>query len=39
MSVEERINFDIDYAERFNFMTDMWILANTPTALFQKENV
>jgi lipopolysaccharide/colanic/teichoic acid biosynthesis glycosyltransferase len=39
MSVEERINLDIDYASKCNFTTDLWIIANTPTALFQKENV
>jgi lipopolysaccharide/colanic/teichoic acid biosynthesis glycosyltransferase len=39
MSVEERISLDIDYASKCNFSTDLWIIANTPTALFQKENV
>jgi len=39
MSVEERINMDIDYAARCNFVTDLWIIANTPSALLQKENV
>jgi lipopolysaccharide/colanic/teichoic acid biosynthesis glycosyltransferase len=39
MSVEERINLDIDYASKCNFATDLWIIANTPTALFQRENV
>lgn len=39
MSVEERISLDIDYASKCNFATDFWIIANTPTALFQKENV
>ena len=39
MSVEERINLDIDYASKCNFTTDLWIIANTPNALFQKENV
>jgi lipopolysaccharide/colanic/teichoic acid biosynthesis glycosyltransferase len=39
MSVEERINLDIDYANKSNFMFDLWIMANTPSALFQKENV
>jgi len=39
MSVEERINMDIDYASNCNFATDFWIIANTPSALFQKENV
>lgn len=39
MSVEERINLDIDYAEKCNFATDFWIIANTPSALLQKESV
>jgi lipopolysaccharide/colanic/teichoic acid biosynthesis glycosyltransferase len=39
MSVEERINIDIDYAHRCSFATDLWIIANTPSALIQKENV
>jgi lipopolysaccharide/colanic/teichoic acid biosynthesis glycosyltransferase len=39
MSVEERINMDIDYASKCNFVTDLWIIANTPSALLQKENV
>ncbi|MRG48182.1 sugar transferase [Chitinophaga sp. SYP-B3965] len=39
MSVEERINLDIDYAQKQTFIFDMWIIANTPTALIQKDNV
>jgi lipopolysaccharide/colanic/teichoic acid biosynthesis glycosyltransferase len=39
MSVEERINIDIDYASNCNFATDFWIIASTPSALLQKENV
>ena len=39
MSVEERISLDIDYASNCNFVTDLWIIANTPGALLQKENV
>jgi len=39
MSVEERISLDIAYANRNNFMYDLWIMANTPTALIQKSNV
>ena len=39
MSVEERISMDIDYARKCNFATDFWIIANTPSALLQKENV
>jgi lipopolysaccharide/colanic/teichoic acid biosynthesis glycosyltransferase len=36
MSAEERINLDIDYANKYNFMYDLWIMANTPSALIQK---
>ena len=39
MSVEERINLDIDYADKYNFLYDLWIMANTPSALFQKTSV
>ncbi|MDE3249766.1 MAG: sugar transferase [Bacteroidota bacterium] len=39
MSVEERIGLDITYANRNNFMYDLWIMANTPTALIQKSSV
>jgi lipopolysaccharide/colanic/teichoic acid biosynthesis glycosyltransferase len=39
MSVEERISLDIAYANRNSFMYDLWIMANTPTALIQKSNV
>lgn len=39
MSVEERISMDIDYATRHSFATDFWIIANTPSALLQRENV
>ena len=39
MSAEERINIDIMYAEKCNFATDLWIIANTPSALLQKANV
>lgn len=38
MSVEERINLDIDYADNNNFLYDLWIMANTPSALIQKTN-
>jgi len=38
MSTEERLTLDIDYAERNNFMYDLWIMANTPSALIQKTN-
>ena len=36
MSGEDRINLDIDYANNYNFMYDLWIMANTPSALIQK---
>ena len=39
MSVEERIGLDIAYANRNNFMYDLWIMAHTPTALIQKSSV
>lgn len=39
MSTEERINLDINYAEKFSFTTDIWIMVNTPLALVQKDNV
>jgi lipopolysaccharide/colanic/teichoic acid biosynthesis glycosyltransferase len=38
MSVEERLNLDIDYANNCNFVYDLWIMANTPSALLQKAN-
>jgi lipopolysaccharide/colanic/teichoic acid biosynthesis glycosyltransferase len=37
MSIEDRINLDMDYADKYNFAYDLWILANTPTALLQKD--
>lgn len=39
MSVEERINLDISYARKANVAYDLWIMAKTPTCLFQKSNV
>jgi lipopolysaccharide/colanic/teichoic acid biosynthesis glycosyltransferase len=39
MSVDERIGLDIDYAKKHSFFYDMRILAYTPAALIQKENV
>lgn len=39
MSVEERINLDITYANQASLMYDFWIIANTPRALVQKESV
>lgn len=38
MSAEERINLDIHYAKKSGFMYDLWIMANTPSALIQKSN-
>ena len=38
MSIEERINLDINYADKYNFLYDLWIMANTPSALIQKTN-
>ena len=38
MSVSERIALDCDYAERYSFLYDMWIMANTPAALMQSSN-
>lgn len=39
MSVEERISLDICYARKSNLIYDFWIMANTPGAIFQKDNV
>lgn len=39
MSVEERINLDIDYAKNNDVFKDLWIIVKTPAALFQKTNV
>jgi len=39
MSVQERIALDINYSKMHNFKYDMWIMANTPKALIQKDNV
>jgi lipopolysaccharide/colanic/teichoic acid biosynthesis glycosyltransferase len=38
MSENERINLDIDYADKSNLLYDMWIMARTPQALLQKTN-
>jgi lipopolysaccharide/colanic/teichoic acid biosynthesis glycosyltransferase len=38
MSVEERISLDINYADKYSFFYDLWIMANTPSALIQKAN-
>jgi lipopolysaccharide/colanic/teichoic acid biosynthesis glycosyltransferase len=39
VSIEERLDLDINYARHNNIGRDLWILANTPKALFQKVNV
>ena len=39
MSTQERIDLDIDYANRQSFFYDMRILLNTPRVLIQKANV
>lgn len=39
MSAQERIALDINYSNQHNFKYDMWIMANTPKALIQKDNV
>ncbi|HXS35444.1 MAG TPA: sugar transferase [Flavipsychrobacter sp.] len=39
MSVQQRINLDIDYANRHSFLYDMQILFNTPRKLIQKADV
>jgi lipopolysaccharide/colanic/teichoic acid biosynthesis glycosyltransferase len=39
MSVEERIQLDVDYAKDHSFWSDVKILMKTPFALIQKENV
>jgi lipopolysaccharide/colanic/teichoic acid biosynthesis glycosyltransferase len=39
MSVEERINLDIDYAKRYNMMMDLKIILQTPKVLIQDSNV
>ena len=38
MSTEERISLDIAYARKHNLAYDLWIMANTPGALFQRSN-
>ncbi|HEY8957178.1 sugar transferase [Chitinophaga sp.] len=39
MSVKERIDLDIDYAHKRSLRYDMWLMASTPFALVQKDNV
>jgi lipopolysaccharide/colanic/teichoic acid biosynthesis glycosyltransferase len=39
MSAQERIELDINYTQKCSFGYDMWIIASTPKALIQKDNV
>jgi lipopolysaccharide/colanic/teichoic acid biosynthesis glycosyltransferase len=39
MSTDERIELDISYARKSNFLYDVWIMAKTPAALFQRTDV
>ncbi len=39
MSTEERINLDVTYADKHSFWFDMKIIAKTPFAIIQEENV
>lgn len=39
MSTEERVELDINYARNHTLARDFWIIAQTPSALIQKENV
>lgn len=39
MSVKERIDLDINYAHKRSLRYDMWLMASTPFALVQKDNV
>ena len=38
MTAEERIKLDINYADKSNFLFDLWIMANTPSAVIQRTN-
>jgi lipopolysaccharide/colanic/teichoic acid biosynthesis glycosyltransferase len=38
MSADERIDLDLNYADKSNLLMDMWIMAHTPQALMQKAN-
>jgi lipopolysaccharide/colanic/teichoic acid biosynthesis glycosyltransferase len=38
MTAEERISLDINYADNSNFLFDLWIMANTPSAVIQRTN-
>lgn len=39
MSIKERMDLDIEYARKASPLFDLYILANTPAALFQKSDV
>lgn len=39
MSIDERIELDISYARKANLLYDLWIMAKTPAAVFQKSDV
>jgi lipopolysaccharide/colanic/teichoic acid biosynthesis glycosyltransferase len=39
MSTEDRINLDVTYADKHSFWFDMKIIAKTPFAIIQEENV
>lgn len=38
MTAEERISLDINYADKSNFLFDLWIMAHTPYAVIQRTN-
>jgi lipopolysaccharide/colanic/teichoic acid biosynthesis glycosyltransferase len=38
MTAEERLSLDINYANNSNFLFDLWIMANTPSAVIQRTN-
>ena len=38
MTAEERISLDINYADNSSFFFDLWIMANTPSAVIQRTN-
>ncbi len=38
LSADERIDLDLNYADKSNLLMDMWIMAHTPQALMQKAN-
>jgi lipopolysaccharide/colanic/teichoic acid biosynthesis glycosyltransferase len=38
MTAEERLSLDINYADNSSFFFDLWIMANTPSAVIQRTN-